>query len=225
VHRLGERIRTARQNAGLTLRQLGSATGVSASLLSQIENDRAKPSVTTLYSLVGTLGLSLDEVLDKPSEETPTARTSTAEIDMDAGLARLEAAGGPVNQQLKRPGERAILELDSGVIWEQLTNSLTPFVDHLLVTYPPRSSSSQSGKLYSHFGFEHIYMTSGALELQLEFDTCTLVAGDSIAFECGRPHIFRNNSDIEPAVGVWFIIGRHSPTVLRQITQEINGSD
>ena len=66
-------------------------------------------------------------------------------------------------------------------------------------------------------------MISGRLELQLEFDTCTLKAGDSIAFECGRPHIFRNNSETEPAVGVWFIIGRHSPTVLRQITNEING--
>jgi len=223
VHRLGERIRTARQNAGLTLRQLGAATGVSASLLSQIENDRARPSVTTLYNLVGTLGLSLDEVLDKPSEDTATVLSSTSGIDMDAGLARLEAAGGPVDQQLKHPGGRAVLEFDSGVIWEQLTNSLTPFVDHLLVTYPPKSSSSQSGKLYSHFGFEHIYMISGRLELQLEFDTCTLKAGDSIAFECGRPHIFRNNSETEPAVGVWFIIGRHSPTVLRQITNEING--
>jgi transcriptional regulator with XRE-family HTH domain len=222
MHRLGGKIRIARKTAGLTLRQLGAATGVSASLLSQIENDRARPSVTTLYNLVGVLGLSLDEVLETPAEDG-ALQEADVEVDMDAGLARLQAAGGPMTQQLKRPGHRAILELDSGVIWEQLTNTLTPFVDHLLVTYPPHSSSSQSGKLYSHFGFEHIYMIRGELELQIEFETLTLRSGDSIAFECGRPHLFRNKSDTEPAVGVWFILGRHSPTVLRQITSEING--
>ena len=104
MHRLGERIRTARQNAGLTLRQLGAATGVSASLLSQIENDRARPSVTTLYNLVGTLGLSLDEVLDKPSEDTATVLSSTSGIDMDAGLARLEAAEDQSTNNSNTPG-------------------------------------------------------------------------------------------------------------------------
>lgn len=46
-------IRDARIQAGLSLRELGSRAGVSASLLSQIETGRARPSVTTLYALVG----------------------------------------------------------------------------------------------------------------------------------------------------------------------------
>jgi hypothetical protein len=141
---------------------------------------------------------------------------------MDSRLATLDAAGGPVTQQVRRPGNRPVLELESGVTWEQLTNSVTPFVDHLLVTYPPSSSSSASGKLYTHFGFEHIYILEGAIEVQLEFDTCTLRAGDSVAFDCSRPHMFRNSSDSEPAVGVWFIIGRRYPAMLRQLTNESN---
>jgi len=32
--------------------------------------------------------------------------------------------------------------------------------------------------------------------------------------------MYRNNSDTEPAVGVWFIIGRRYPTMLRQLTNE-----
>jgi Cupin domain len=164
-------------------------------------------------------------VLETPSGADITIANPPPAVDMDAGLARLQVAGGPMGQQLRRAGQRPVLEFDTGVVWEQLTNSLTPFVDHLLVTYPPKSSSSQTGKLYSHFGFEHIYLISGTLELQLEFETCALNSGDAIAFECGRPHIFRNNSESEPAIGVWFIIGRHSPTVLRQITNEIYGID
>jgi transcriptional regulator with XRE-family HTH domain len=209
MDQMGERIRAARQRAGLTLRQLASATGVSASLLSQIENSRARPSVTTLYGLVAALGLSLDELLAPVTDQTPPSTT-------------IDASGGPVTQHVRHPGKRPVLEFESGVTWEQLSNSVTPFVDHLLVTYPPNSSSSASSKLYTHFGFEHVYITQGAIELQLEFDICTLSAGDSIAFDCSRPHMFRNNSHTEPAVGVWFIIGRRYPAMLRQLTNEAN---
>jgi transcriptional regulator with XRE-family HTH domain len=221
MDQMGERIRAARQRAGLTLRQLASATGVSASLLSQIENSRARPSVTTLYGLVAALGLSLDELLAPVVEQIPPPSTASP-LDMDARLATLDASGGPVTQHVRHPGKRPVLEFESGVTWEQLTNSITPFVDHLLVTYPPNSSSSASDKLYTHFGFEHVYIIQGSIELRLEFDTCTLSAGDSIAFDCSRPHMFRNNSHTEPAVGVWFIIGRRYPAMLRQLTNESN---
>jgi transcriptional regulator with XRE-family HTH domain len=220
MDQMGERIRAARQRAGLTLRQLALTTGVSASLLSQIENSRARPSVTTLYGLVGALGLSLDELLAPEPELAPP--TTASPLDMDARLATLDASGGPVTQHVRHSGMRPVLEFESGVTWEQLTNSITPFVDHLLVTYPPSSSSSASSKLYTHFGFEHVYIIQGAIELQLEFDTCTLSAGDSIAFDCSRPLLFRNNSDTEPAVGVWFIIGRRYPAMLRQLTNGAN---
>jgi transcriptional regulator with XRE-family HTH domain len=222
MDQMGERIRAARQRAGLTLRQLASATGVSASLLSQIENSRARPSVTTLYGLVAALGLSLDGLLAPPADPAPPS-TAARTSDMDARLATLDASGGPVTQHVRHAGRRPILEFESGVRWEQLTNSVTPFVDHLLVTYPPKSSSSASGRLYTHFGFEHVYMLSGVIELQLEFDTCLLAAGDSIAFDCSRPHMFRNSSDTEPAVGVWFIIGRRYPAMLRKLTDDATG--
>ena len=221
VDQMGERIRAARRRAGLTLRQLASTTGVSASLLSQIENSRARPSVTTLYGLVAALGLSVDELLAPEAEPVRPSATAIP-LDMDSRLATLDASGGPVTQHVLHAGNRPVLEFESGVTWERLTNSVTPFVDHLLVTYPPNSSSSASSKLYTHFGFEHVYMLSGAIELQLEFDTCTLGAGDSIAFDCSRPHMFRNNSATQSAVGVWFIIGRRYPAMLRQLT---NGAD
>jgi transcriptional regulator with XRE-family HTH domain len=221
MDQMGERIRAARQRAGLTLRQLAAATGVSASLLSQIENSRARPSVTTLYGLVAALGLSLDELLAPVADPTRPS-TAARPLDMDSRLATLDASGGPVTQHVRHAGKRPVLEFESGVTWEQLTNSVTPFVDHLLVTYPPNSSSSASSKLYTHFGFEHVYMLQGVIELQLEFDTCTLGAGDSIAFDSSRPHMFRNTSDNEPAVGVWFIIGRRYPAMLRQLANETN---
>ena len=56
-------IRSARMSNGLSLRELGRRTGVTASLLSQIENGKSDPSVSTLTALVSELGLSLDAML------------------------------------------------------------------------------------------------------------------------------------------------------------------
>src|SRR4051812_47652056 len=56
-------IRSARRSNGLSLRELGRRTGVTASLLSQIENGKSDPSVSTLSALVSELGLSLDALL------------------------------------------------------------------------------------------------------------------------------------------------------------------
>ena len=48
---LGARIREEREAAGLTVRGLAARIGVSPSLISQIERDRATPSVATLWAL------------------------------------------------------------------------------------------------------------------------------------------------------------------------------
>ena len=60
---LGPRIRQARQEQGVSLRALASKVGVSPSLLSQLENGLARPSVATLWALVTELGLSLQAPL------------------------------------------------------------------------------------------------------------------------------------------------------------------
>src|SRR5688572_22672148 len=97
-------LREARIAAGLSLRDLGRRVGVSASLLSQIENGKSDPSVSSLYALVSELGLSLDALLQpgRAPDEVPQPRAETAP---------------PVLRQ----GERRILDMDSGVRWEQLT--------------------------------------------------------------------------------------------------------
>lgn len=54
---LGEKLRTARQNRGLTQKQV-AGDRITRNMLSQIENDLATPSVKTLKYLAETLGVS-----------------------------------------------------------------------------------------------------------------------------------------------------------------------
>lgn len=110
----------------------------------------------------------------------------------------------PGTGPLVRPGEREVLELESGVTWERLGHVPGTDVDFLLVTYAPGGSSSGTGKLMRHGGVEHGYLIEGELTLTLGFDTHHLEPGDAVSFPSVTPHRYRNEGDV-PAVGVWFV--------------------
>jgi len=48
---------------------------------------------------------------------------------------------------------------------------------------------------------------SGELELQLEFETTVLRAGDSLCFDSATPHLYVNRGEVQ-AQGLWSILGR-----------------
>lgn len=192
---LGARLRAARQRKGLSLRELARRVGVSASLLSQVENGKSQVSVTNLHALVTALDLSLDQLFDagpQPADDRPTVPQGGAAL-----------GSGPVH----RVGERPILEMASGVTWERLASLLGELVDAQLVTYQPGSSSSSDGRLTRHNGTEFAYLIEGELVLVLGYEEYVLTAGESLAFDSTTPHLYANRSS-EVARGVWFEVGR-----------------
>ncbi|HUY30128.1 MAG TPA: helix-turn-helix domain-containing protein [Acidimicrobiales bacterium] len=72
---LGQRLRRARRRAGLTLEQLGALVGRPASYLSQVENGRREPRLTTVGDLAAALGCPVGELLDS----TPPDRRAALE--------------------------------------------------------------------------------------------------------------------------------------------------
>ena len=190
---LGSRLRAVRLAKKKSLRSLASEIGVSPSLLSQIETGKSMPSVETLYHLVQRLDTSIDYVMGHEGTfENVNISFNPVE---DFFLYKLE--------------ETPSLQTENGVKWEKLAQLKGLDVETLRVRYQPNSSSSVEGNLMKHFGYEHVVMTSGRLTLHLEFDEYTLNAGDSVAFNSQRPHLFLNQSE-EMAVGIWFMYGRNS---------------
>ncbi len=197
---LGERIRAARVRRGVSLRTLAGEVGVSASMISQIENAKSQPSVSTLYAITSALGISIHEVFETPPPE-PVQRAVGAPVTV------LEALGSSRGQRIGpvvRSGDRQALTLDTGVIWERLGELPPHSIDFMLVTYPPGGTSSSTGGLMRHPGTEFGYLVSGELVLTLGFEETRLVPGDAISFESSTPHSYRNDGTV-PAVGVWFI--------------------
>ena len=135
--RVGNRLRTERERLGISLRELARRVGVSPSLVSQIELERANPSVSTLYGLVTELGMTMSDVFgDSPSEERVVRQLRNGD-----GLA-------------ERPETRRVINLASGVRWEQLTSHSDREVEFLYVVYPVGAASCPENALTTHGGKE-----------------------------------------------------------------------
>ena len=200
----GARIREQRKSLGMSLRQLGQQVGVSASMLSQVENGRCQASVATLYKLVNELGMSFDDLFDPPSGSSPSraaAPVSTEEADLSV---RPEAAHRP-DSPVQSPADRVRIELESGITWERLSHFSPAGLEFILVTYRPGSSSGQSGKYQQHEGFETAYIESGELTFHHKFDSYTLRAGDTVTFDASEPHRLENRGT-EDVRAVWLIL-------------------
>ncbi len=89
---LGARLRMERQSRGLSLRELARRINVSASLVSQVENGRVRPSVSTLMALVTELELSLDNLFSPKLDPAPAPALARAEAS--GPRARRTAAAG-----------------------------------------------------------------------------------------------------------------------------------
>ncbi len=155
---IGERLRSARDRAGLTLDQLAVASGLSKAHLSRLESGERQPSIAALLDLSGTLGVPVNELLGEERHGAPMAVSVGDEATHEAnGLAITARSGFP----------------GSSVI-EALAISIAP-------DRPPSPPSR-------HRGEEWLYVVSGTLLLEFDGVTHTLECGACAHFDADRPH-------------------------------------
>ncbi len=191
---IGDRLHEERVKAGISQRELARRLGLSASLISQLESGVSKPSVGTLYAIVTELDLSLDRIIH--GEENPHERNDLP-------------ADGHNHSPLVHPGARSVIDLDSGVRWEQLTAGTEDGVDFLEAIYEVGGASTPDQSLMRHHGREYGYVVSGRLGVQIGFEQHELEPGDSIGFDSTLPHRLYNIGDV-PVHAIWFVVGREA---------------
>jgi transcriptional regulator with XRE-family HTH domain/quercetin dioxygenase-like cupin family protein len=214
---IGERIRAERVRKGISLRGLARGVGVSPSLISQIETGKCQPSVSTLYAITTVLGVSVQDIFAEtrtPDGRAAADRVRTGQVTPAAPLSparprepteRPEPAGPVVC-----PGQREVLELDSGVTWQRLGLVPGSPVDFLLVSYAPGGCSSPEGHLMQHAGTEYGYLIQGDLVVTLGLRSHRLAPGDAVSFASATPHSYRTEGTV-PAVGIWFVAESGGP--------------
>jgi mannose-6-phosphate isomerase-like protein (cupin superfamily) len=175
--------------------------------VSQIETGKSRPSVSTLYSIVTELGMSLDELFSgEPGDE---GLETTAAPGAPAQAAAAEGVrSGDGERHVQRAATRHAIDLESGVRWERLTPHSDPDVDFLYLIYDVGGSSSDNDQFMRHSGHEWGLVERGVLEITVGFETMELGPGDSISFDSTIPHRLRNVGN-EPVHAVWFVLGRY----------------
>ena len=161
----GGRIRELRRKAGLTLQTLADQAGISVGFLSQVERDKATPSLGTLASLASALGVEIDVFVAAPKLADSVTRAS----------------------------ERVRFAIaDSSLGYERVSTTLPGGTLTSLIVHVPKGYRSE---IVSHVGEELLLILDGTIRQTLGDAELILHAGDSLHFMGDTPHSFANIGD------------------------------
>lgn len=172
----GETIRTLRKQAGLTLSDVSTATGLAVSTLSKIEMGRVSLSFDKLTLISRALGLDIAELLNSASQ------------------GRAPQPGGQGRRVIQRAGEGMLVETRAYkqrfMATELLHKRFTPILVEICAT-TLAEFVAEFGALIRHPGEEFTYVIEGELEFHSElYAPVRLRAGDSIYFDSDMGHAY-----------------------------------
>jgi|SRR5665213_299246 len=173
---LGFAIRTQRKKVGMTLLDLAKKADFSISYLSQIERSLLTPSIATLRTLAEALSIPAGQLMLR-----------------DGGHANAPVA------VVRRKERKHLAFPGSDIRYELLTPDMRRRASLLSVEAPP---GSESGPLFSHEGEDGVVVLKGKIDVEVGGVWHYLEAGDSIYFNAGIPHRWRNSSTTT-AEAIW----------------------
>ncbi|MBO8163636.1 MAG: cupin domain-containing protein [Brevibacillus sp.] len=169
----GQELREIRKQKQLTLKQVAEATGLSASLLSQIERGLVDPTVGTFWKICEALDVPINRFFLPSERQDPVIRK-----DM----------------------RKTIHLRDTHVRYHVLTPIDQGKIEFLLVEIEPGESVSR--ELVTHSGEECGFVLKGELKVILDDNEYHLFEGDSIGFPSTLPHRFLNPGK-DVSLSIW----------------------
>ncbi len=170
---IGQKLRALRLRRSMGLMQLGQRTGLSAALLSKIENCKLVPTIPTLLRIAVALDVTLDHFFQNEQRRHLISLTRKAEREQFPVLPT--AAGDPY----------ILTRLDVGTGERKFHPYLAEFLP----------LAKENAKPHAHLGFEFIHVLRGTLRLLLGSDEHVMSIGDSIYFDSNLRHSYRCLSD------------------------------
>lgn len=190
MHVIGQKLRMARQQQKMSLRELAAKADVSVSMLSQIENGKTSPSVRSLHSIADALSVPLGYFFPNEDEAGKSANGDHNEVMH-------------LREQYLRFKDRPTLELNDGVVWMRLTPNEDKDAQFLELHYDVGASSG--AKMSYHRGREFGVVLAGELTVEIGFERYVLHEGDSIIFNSTRPHRLINTGNVL-ARAMWVVM-------------------
>jgi len=170
---LGRNVKKARKEKGMTLGKLSMLAGVTDSMISQIENSRAQPSIKTLQQISKALNVPIGFFFENDGESQ-----------------------APVLKEK----DRQRLSTKNGVTFYLLTPNLRHH--NIEAIYNVFKRNSTTGSPFSHTGEECGIVLKGRLEVSWNGEKYMLQKGDTIYLDSSKPHKISNINDGE-SIAIW----------------------
>lgn len=159
---VGERIKYFRTNQKMTLRELAEAVGITPSMLSQIEHDKANPSLNTIRLIARTLNIPIFSLFMADRKE---------------------------KESVVHAGKRHIISKND-VDYELLTPDMQGGIEFCMLRLGRDRATIESPM--AHAGEEVALVLKGVFELHLDGEVFTLHEGDSVRIEPQQIHNWTN---------------------------------
>lgn len=168
-YEIGEKLRRLRLRKKVALVDLGKHTGLSASMLSQLENGKLVPTLPTLARIAMVFDIGLDHFFgDRKSKRLFTVTRSDERIRFP-----------------ERPGMPS-----PGFFFECLAFAAhDKTMQAYLATFPPRPAKDVQP--HFHEGAEFLYVIEGEMAIVAGENETVLGKGDSTYFDASEPHSYR----------------------------------
>jgi transcriptional regulator with XRE-family HTH domain len=178
---VGRWVRELRRKQNLTVEELATRSGVSKSLISQIERNRTNPTLGTIWRLCTALGVSVQDVLggsaDRPSFAVVGAHATPVIRSLD-GRCRLRILG----------------PIDLGGLIEWYDFSAEPGGELVSAAHDPGT-------------VEHLSVMEGTLSVESEGATMDVNADETARYRADCGHAIRNRGAV-PARALMVVVLR-----------------
>jgi len=161
---IGAQVRRLRRRADLTVADLAASAGISAGMLSKIENGQISPSLATLQGLAQSLNVPLTQLFSAFEE-----RRDCSYVRAGQGVL-IERRGTKVGHRYNLLGHAL-----GGAV------AVEPYLITLHAEAVPYTA-------FQHAGTEFIYMLSGEVVYRHGDQTFHLRPGDALLFDSAAPH-------------------------------------
>lgn len=162
---IGKRVRERRKELDLSLRELGRLAGVTASFLSQVENDQVSPSLNSLQGIATALNVPMFSLLN----------------DVPSG-------------NVVKAGERRRFSFqDPKISYDLLTPDFTRQMMAYLIYIEPRAS--RIARPLSRPTEQWMHVVQGLMEIVIGEDTFLLEQGDTVYYDGDLLRKFGSASD------------------------------
>jgi transcriptional regulator with XRE-family HTH domain len=161
---IGAEVRRLRKSLDLTVAELGTAAGISAGMLSKIENASISPSLATLDALAKALNVPVSQLFAESEE-----RRDCSFVKAGTGV-RIERRGTKAGHQYDLLGHSLAGEI-----------GVEPYLITLKEDAVPYTS-------FRHAGVEFLYMLSGKVRYRHADRTYLMEPGDALFFDAAARH-------------------------------------